>query len=293
MKSGFITIIGRPSSGKSTLLNSICGHKVSIVSSVPQTTRNKVRGIYTTKEVQIVFVDTPGYHHSEKKFNIYMKDLVLSSMEDIEGILYVIDASRPPGKEEEDLIGRLTNLEDKLIIGINKVDIAEDQYTKVKDYCISHLNISEEKIFPISAKQKDGIEELIGGLVKLLPKGDLLYPEEYYTDQDPQFRISEIIREKAILKTKQEVPHSIYVEISDMEMREKKNMLWVRAFLTAETESQKGILIGKGGSVIKWIRQTAQKELNSIFPYKIHLDLRVKVNPKWRKKDNILRDLIQ
>lgn len=293
MKSAFAAIIGRPSAGKSTLLNALCGQKVSITASVPQTTRNKIRGILTEERGQLVFLDTPGYHNSEKKYNNYMMGIVSSSLEECELVVYVVDSTRPMGKEEQELIDMLTTSGKPLVVVLNKCD-TNSQYKKdIRAFLL--VNIHPESIIETSALKNEGINELKEAIFKTAPEGDPMYPDDFYTDQDPDFRIAEIIREKAITKLSQEIPHAIYVEISDMEMKGEgdKQKLWVRAFLTVEKESQKGMVIGKGGEQIKKIRREAISDLNKIFPYKIQLDLRVKVNPKWRTKDYLLKGMIK
>jgi GTP-binding protein Era len=298
MKSAFISIIGRPSAGKSTLLNSICGEMVSIVSPVPQTTRNKIRGIITREAGQLIFIDTPGYHNSDKKFNLYLKDLAGSSLEEADIVLYMIDTSRAPGQEESDILNLLKPYYKKTLVLLNKTDLHESKPDTaavfIKQGAAELLDTGA--VFPISAETGDGIEAVIERIFELAPEGEPMYPEDYYTDQLPEFRVMEIVREKAINLSRQELPHSIYVEIADMEMKYKEsgeiNKLWVRAFLVAERESQKGILVGHGGENIKNIRFEAQKELNKIFSYQVHLDLRVKVNPKWRRNDGILKKML-
>ena len=289
MKSAFVAILGRPSVGKSTLLNSICGHKVSIVADSPQTTRNKIRGIFTEPRGQIVFVDTPGFHISDKKMNTFLTNAAVSSLEDVEAAVYVLDATRPAGKEEQKLLEILSSRKIPVIPVLNKIDISTDCVESNNEVLSQISNWPEPLI--ISAKMKDGITELLNALFKVIPEGEMMYPEEYYTDQEPEFRAAEIIREKAVRRVKQEVPHALYVEIADME--QKGEILWIRAFLVVERDTQKGILIGKGGEVIKKIRHGAQRELRSIFPGSVKLDLRVKVNKKWRNKDNVLKSLFK
>ncbi|MBN2657194.1 MAG: GTPase Era [Spirochaetales bacterium] len=293
MKSAFAAIIGRPSAGKSTLLNALCGEKVSITASVPQTTRNKIRGILTEERGQLVFLDTPGYHNSDRKYNNYMMGVVSSSLEESELVVYVVDSTRPMGKEEQELIDMLTASGKPLVVVLNKCD-SNSQYKKdIRAFLM--VNIHPESIIETSALKKEGIDELKEAIFKAAPEGPPMYPDDFYTDQEPEFRIAEIIREKTISKLSQEIPHATYVEISDMEMKGEgdKQKLWVRAFVTVEKESQKGMVIGKGGDQIKQIRREAVSELNRIFPYKIQLDLRVKVNPKWRTKDYLLKGLIK
>ncbi|MBN2511054.1 MAG: GTPase Era [Spirochaetales bacterium] len=299
MKSAFIAIVGRPSSGKSTFINWVCGHKVSIVSPTPQTTRNKIRGIVHRPGCQFVFVDTPGYHNSDKKFNLYMKELVESVLGEIDLVLYLIDGTRKPGQEEHDLLTALEPYKNRVFAAVNKSD---DPLTVKNRSLSAFLEESDlnDRLYSISAKTGDGIDALLLALEESAPEGDPYYPEEFYTDQEPAFRAAEIIREKAIAHAKQELPHSIYVEIADMEETRKPNnrgvmtdRLWIRAFLTVERDSQKGILVGKGGSIIKTIRFEAERELRTLFPRAVDLDLQVKVHKKWRTKDPLLRRLVR
>ncbi len=293
MKSAFVAIIGRPSAGKSTLLNAICGEKVSITASVPQTTRNKIRGILTEKRGQLVFLDTPGYHNSEKKYNNYMMNIVSSSLDECDMVVYVVDSTRPMGKEEQELIDMLTSKGKRLVLVLNKCDTNSKFKQDIRGFLL--VNMKPDSILETSALKEEGIDLLKDAIFDAAPEGEQMYPDDFYTDQDPEFRIAEIIREKAISKMSQEIPHAIYVEISDTEMKGEgeKQKLWVRAFVTVEKESQKGMVIGKGGDQIKQIRREAISDLNKIFPYKIQLDLRVKVNPKWRTKDYLLKGLIK
>lgn len=290
-KSAVIAIIGRPSSGKSTLLNYLCNAKVSIVAPSPQTTRNKIRGIINRTRGQIVFIDTPGFHKSDKKLNQHLRNLVISSLNEVDLVLYLIDISKKIGDEELETINLLlksTNFKEPVIIALNKSDMEENYFAEIKLELDKYKLIHEPVL--ISAKTGENIDTLIDVLFDFSPEGQRLYPENLYTDQNPEFRISEIIREKAVNKTFQELPHSLFVEILDMEMKE--GILWVRGFIFVERESQKGILIGKKGSVLKQIINEAQRDFKEIFPYKIFIDLRVKVKPKWRKMDNILKRLI-
>ncbi len=290
MKSAFITLIGRPSSGKSTLMNELCGRKISIVAPSPQTTRNKVRGILTDTRGQLVFIDTPGYHISDKKLNLQLKTVSVSALEDADLILYVIDSSRRTGEEEKNLSDLLQKFHKKLIIAINKTDLPGGSSKEIAGTLKEFF--PDAAIIPVSALKADGTEDLKMVLFDKSPEGEKMYPDEFFTDQEPEFRASEIIREKAINRVKEELPHAIYVEIADMEVSDDGTVLWIRAFLIVERESQKGIVVGKGGVGIKAIRVSAQKELNEIFPYRVNLDLRVKANTKWRRNDQILKRLI-
>jgi len=289
LRCGFAAIVGRPSAGKSTLLNKMCGEKVAIVSSVPQTTRNAIRGIVNRKPGQLIFIDTPGRHSSQKKINKKLMDVSKRALEECDLVLYVLDASRAPGNEEEEIASLLKPLADKTIAAINKMDVSGADFDRAKEFVSLSLNESV-KCFAVCANTGDGVEELLNALFEIAPSGDILYGEDYYTDQDTSFRICEIIREQAINRLRQELPHSLYVDIADMEKNESK--LWVRAFIIVERESQKGMVVGKGGEMIKTIRLASLKELKKIFDWKIDLDLRVKTGKDWRHNDHTLKRII-
>ena len=298
-KSAFVAVVGRPSAGKSTLVNLLCGHKVAIVSAVPQTTRNAIRGIINRPEGQLVFVDTPGRHESEKKLNKKLLEVSGRAVQEADLVLYLLDASRLPGDEEKAIVRDLAPLAgEKLVAAANKMDARGADFDALRSFIAFHLpDMPESRIFKISALKNEGVEELLACLFGMAGEGEALYPEEYYTDQDLGFRIGEIIREKAINRLWQELPHSLYVEVADTELRNKeagpeKTRLWIRAFIIVERESQKGIVVGKGGEMIKAIRQEAQKYLNRILDWKVELDLRVKSSRDWRHNDKVLRRLI-
>jgi GTP-binding protein Era len=288
-KSAFVAIIGRPSAGKSTLLNALCGAKVSIVSSVPQTTRNAIRGIVTRPQGQLIFVDTPGYHISEKKLNLKLRELVLQSLSEVDLILYVIDATRDPGKEEEAIIELLSKEARRIVIAINKIDHPEARPLSVEEFVIPRL--PDAKRISISASQGTNLSLLLDALFSLAPEGPFWYPEEIYTDQEPVFRIGEIIREKAILHTRDELPHAIAVEYRDSSKR-ADGVLFARFDILVERDSQKAIVIGRQGSVIKRIREEAEADLKKLFDYPIKLQLQVAVDPDWRKSDSVLSRMI-
>lgn len=290
MKASFIALVGRPSTGKSTFINQVCGEKISIVSSHPQTTRNRVRGIYNCKEGQLVFVDTPGFYQSEQRFNLHLKGLLLSTLQDVDQALYLLDVSRRPGDEERELLELLAGFKGPLIIALNKIDIK-------KNYRDDYLELIKNKlkqvpIHEISALTGSGVEALAAVILLTAPNGEPFYPLDYYTDQDPAFRISEVVREKVINLTRQEIPHQIYVEVADMEMHNQGTQLWARIFICVERDSQKGIVVGKKGELIRDVVRQATEELNSLFPYQVKLDVRVKVRPKWRKNEQLLKKLI-
>lgn len=268
----------------------MCGHKVSITAPSPQTTRNTVRGILSEERGQLVFLDTPGYHNSQQKFNRYLKQLAQSTLEDSDVILYVLDPRRRPGPEEIQLMQVLAASGKPVITAMNKTDLKPPRMEEVQRTLAEQLPHS--MAYPISALNGFGVSDLLAGLFLQAPEGEPMYPEEYYTDQDPEFRITEIIREQAVNRLWEELPHAVYVEIADMEMKEERHLLWARAVIYVEKESQKGIIVGKQGSMIKKIRVAAEKDLAELFPYAVKLDLRVKVDPKWRTRDGLLEKLI-
>lgn len=293
-KTAVVAIVGRPSAGKSTFLNTASGEKVSIVSPIPQTTRNAVRGIVNTSLGQLVFVDTPGYHDSEKKLNLKLKGIAAEQLESSDVILYIIDSTRAPGKEEELTAALIAPYLSKTVVAINKIDAADSKVALIRTFLATTFpKLESSRVVDISAEQDTNINQVLQALYDLAPEADQLYPEEYYTDQEVDFRIAEIVREQAINRLHDELPHAIYVEIADMEWRKNGKELWVRAFLCVERESQKGMVIGKGASMIKTIRVESIKALRKIFPYRVDLDLQVKVSKNWRQRDQLLNRLLK
>ncbi len=288
-KSAFVAIVGRPSSGKSTLINALCGAKVSIVSPVPQTTRNAIRGILTRPQGQLIFVDTPGYHLSDKKLNLKLRDVVLQSLSEIDIILYVIDATRAPGKEEEAIIDILSKEANRMVIAINKIDHPEAKPSAVEEFLAHHFEGAQR--VAISALQHKNLEALVEGLFTLASEGPLWYPEDIYTDQEPTFRIGEIIREKAILHTREELPHAIAVVYRESSKR-ADGVLFAHYDIVVERDSQKAIIIGRQGSVITRIREEAEADLKDLFDYPIKLRLQVTVDADWRKNEASLSKMI-
>lgn len=292
-KTALVTIIGRPSAGKSTFLNTASGEMISIVSSIPQTTRNAIKGIVNTSLGQLVFVDTPGYHQSDKKMNLKMRNIVADQLANADAILYVVDSTRACGEEEKLITALLKGHEKKTVVAINKIDEKTSAPKNARAFVIGELSgIPAQNILETSAKEDKGINEVLKALYALAPTGPHLYPEEYYTDQEVDFRIAEVIRQEAINRLEQEIPHCVYVQIADMEMRSPTKM-WCRAFLCVEKDSQKGIVIGKGAQMIKTIRLESIKQLNKLFDYKIDLDLQVKVVKNWRQNDLVLNKLLK
>jgi GTP-binding protein Era len=296
-KAAFVAVVGRPSVGKSTLINRLCGEKVAIVSAVPQTTRNAIRGIVNREQGQLVLVDTPGRHHSEKKFNKKLMEVSGRAVEESDLVLYVLDASRAPGPEEAGVAALAAPLAARTIAAVNKADAPGADFDRAAAFLSQAIpGLAGGRCFKISAKTGEGLDAMLDALYALAPEGDPLYGAEYYTDQEVDFRIAEIIREQAINRLRQELPHSLYVEVADTEFTEGGGgggRLWVRAFIIVERESQKGMVVGKGGEMIRAIRLAALKELRGIFDWKIELDLRVKTGKDWRHNDAALRRIIR
>jgi GTP-binding protein Era len=247
---------------------------------------------------QLVLVDTPGLHLSEKKFNRRLSETAARSADGADMILYVLDASRPPGSEEEAIAGDLA-IRGKtvpLLAAINKMDVPSAGGERAEAFLAQWLpDLGAERRFRISAKTGEGVETLLEALYDAAPEGEPFYPADCYTDQEVDFRIAEVIRGAALPYLRQELPHSIYVEAADMEWRRRgsRSYLWVRAFIVCERESQKGMIVGKGGAQIKAIGEAARKELNRIFDWKVELDLRVKTGKDWRHTDSVLRKLLR
>lgn len=293
MKSAVVAIIGRPSAGKSTFLNTATGEMVSIVSAAPQTTRNAIRGIVNTDAGQLVFVDTPGYHDSDKKMNLKMRGIVADLLDSSDAVLYVIDSTRSCGDEERMIAQLVRPHAEKLVVAVNKTDSPASRPESSKSFVRESIpGLPEERVAAVSAKDGTGIDGVLGSLYGLAPEGEAMYGEEFYTDQEVDFRIAEVIRGQAISRLEQEIPHCLYVQIADLEVRSPGKM-WCRAFIVVEKESQKGIVIGKGAQMIKTIRVESIKQLRKIFDSKIDLDVQVKVEKNWRQKDAVLGRLVR
>ena len=290
-KNALVALLGRPSAGKSTFLNTACQEPVSIVSPMPQTTRNAVRGIVNTSFGQLVFIDTPGYHESGKKLNLRLRTLTEDALEGADAVLYILDSTRPAGQEEILTASLAARYENRLVAAINKADVRGADTHGARAFLKSVFSsLPDERILEMSALQDDGINDVLKALYALAPEQPPLYAEDLYTDQSIEFRAAEVIRGQAVNRLSDEIPHCLYVKIADLEKR-GETKLWVRAFLCVERESQKGIVIGKNAVMIKEIRTAAERDLNDIFPYKVQLDLQVKVDKNWRQNDSVLNKL--
>ncbi|MBN2876018.1 MAG: GTPase Era [Spirochaetales bacterium] len=289
-KSAFVAVVGRPSAGKSTLVNAICGQKVAIVSPVPQTTRNTVRGIKTGDGYQLVFLDTPGLHDSDKSMNRRLRDLAVHALRDADLVLYVIDTTRPPGPEEDAIATRVAPFASKILVAVNKIDARESDVPTARRFIEERL--PGAPAFDLSAEQGTGVDALVAALAEASPPGPAYYPAEFYTDQEPVFRIAETIREKVFLHTRNEVPHAVYVEYQSHHKLDDGTLVY-EGDLVVERETQKGILIGSGGSMIRLIREEAERDLADIFDYPVRLSIKVRVQADWKKDERILKKLIQ
>lgn len=289
MRSGLVTIIGRPNVGKSTLLNALIGEKISIISDRPQTTRKNILGILTKDDVQIMFLDTPGIHKPKDNLGEYMVKNAISALEDdVDLILFLIDATEIA--DEDIYIDRyvLPKYNTKKILVINKCDLVHnDPVESVKD----KINIDNyDEVISISALYRTNLDRLEETIKKYLPEGPQYYPEDTKTTEPIEDRIREIIREKAILLTYQEIPYSIAVALE--EFYEKENIFYIKAIIFVEKDSQKGIIIGKNGKKLKEIGTLAREELEALLGKKVYLDLWVKVKEKWRKKARWVEELV-
>ena len=289
MKSGYVSIVGEPNVGKSTLLNAILGEKLSIVTPKPQTTRNRITGILTTDEYQIIFLDTPGLLKPRYKLQEYMQEAVRGAVNDADVILYMIDVSRPPrGRNERDILKMLRESGKVVILVMNKIDlISRPMLLPMIASYRDKMDFAE--IVPVSALKNDGVDILIRVIVKYLPEGPQLYPEDQISDMPVRFFVAETIREKVFLLTKQEIPYASSVLVE--ELKEGEAPIYIRATIYVEKESQKGIIIGKGGGMLKRIGTEARREIETFLGSSVYLDLWVKVKEKWRRNPRDLREL--
>lgn len=286
-KSGFAAIIGVPNVGKSTLLNTIAGQKIAIISDKPQTTRNKILAIYTTDEEQIIFTDTPGIHHPRNKLGQFMVDAAGDSVKDTDVILFVADATQRIQDIEREISQGMANSDIPCILVLNKIDLLkkEDLLPKIADYS----NIREfDAIVPISAKTGDGVDILINAIREYIPEGPMFYDSETVTDQPERQITAEIIREKMLWLLDKEVPHGIAIEIT--KMQELENITNVYATIYCEKPAHKGIIIGKGGAMLKEIGTLARKDIEKMLDKKVYLELWVKVKNDWRNSDFLIKN---
>lgn len=288
MKSGFTAIIGRPNVGKSTLLNKILGQKIVITTDKAQTTRKRIKGIYTTEEGQIVFIDTPGVHKPLNKLGEFLLDEAKIAVPDADLILFLVDGSEPAGKGDKWIAQNILRTSIPVIIVMNKVDKTK-KLDKIEENLLTYKTLFEKNypVVKISAKTGRNIDTLLKNIFKALPDGELLYPEDVVTEETMRDVTEEVIREKILLNTSDEIPHSVAVKVE--KYQENDDIDRIYATIYCETKSQKGILIGKGGNLLKKIGTEARLELEKIVEKKVFLGLEVKIEKDWRKKQNALK----
>lgn len=286
-KSGFVTLIGRPNVGKSTLMNCLIGQKIAITSNKPQTTRNKIQTVYTSEEAQIVFVDTPGIHKAKNKLGDYMVNLAERTLKEVDVILWLVEPSNFIGAGERHIIEQLKRANTPVILVINKIDTVknEELFGFIDTY---RKEMEFHEIVPVSALKNKNTEELIKCVIKYLPYGPAFYDEDTITDQPQRQIVAEMIREKALRSLEEEIPHGIAVTIEKMKWRGK--IVDIEAVIICERESHKGIIIGKQGAMLKKIGSSARRDIENLLESKVNLQLWVKVKKDWRDSDLLLKN---
>ena len=286
-KSGFIAVIGRPNVGKSTLINSLIGQKIAIMSDKPQTTRNRILCILTRPEAQIVFLDTPGIHKPKHKLGEYMVKAAEGTLKEVDAIFFVVDATEKMGPGEYYILERLQATAKPVILVVNKLDLIEKEQVLpiISHYTDKYPFVG---VVPISAKEETNLDALIEEVEKYLPEGPQYYPEDMVTDQPERLIVAELVREKALQLTRDEVPHAIAVDVDEMKARDNGDT-YIRVTIYVERDSQKGILIGAKGSMLKKIGRLARADIEMLLGTRVFLDLWVKVKKDWRDRDSVLR----
>ncbi|WP_174730176.1 GTPase Era [Mesobacillus harenae] len=288
-KSGFVSIIGRPNVGKSTFLNRVIGQKIAIMSDKPQTTRNKVQGVLTAEDSQIIFIDTPGIHKPKHKLGDFMMKVAQRTLKEVDLILFMVNADEGFGRGEEFILEKFESVNTPIFLVINKIDLIHpDQLFKFIDSYKERYDFKE--IIPISALEGNNVDTLLDQIKSYLPEGPQYYPADQVTDHPERFIISELIREKALHLTHEEIPHSLAVVIEKIERKKDKDMIHVMATIMVERDSQKGIVIGKQGKLLKEIGKRARLDIENLMGSKVFLELWVKVQKDWRNKATQLRD---
>lgn len=288
-KSGFVTIVGRPNVGKSTFLNNVIGQKIAIMSDKPQTTRNKVQGVYTTDDSQMIFIDTPGIHKPKHKLGEFMLKVSKNALREVEAIMFMVNATQKLGAGDKYVMEMLKGTKTPVFLVVNKIDaVHPDELLNIIDSYKAEFEFAE--IVPISALQGNNVQQLLDTLKKYLPEGPQYYPADQVTDHPERFIIAELIREKVLHLTRDEVPHSIAVEIEKIAKDENKDLVRINASIIVERDSQKGIVIGKRGALLKEIGTRARKDIETLLGSKVYLELWVKVQKDWRDRASQLRD---
>jgi GTP-binding protein Era len=284
-RSGFVAVIGRPNVGKSTMLNQLLGQKVTIVSDKPQTTRNQIRCVLSEERGQIIFIDTPGLHKPLHKLGEYMVKVAKDALEEVDIILWIVDGTTAPGPGDRYIAAEIKDVATPQFLVINKADQIDDVQTRVDQYRplgdFTHIAV-------VSALENTGLEALVDELFKYLPPGPQYYPEDWVSDHPEQFVVAELIREKALELTFEEVPHAVAVEIEEMARREDRDLVDIRATIYVERDSQKGIVIGKGGQMLREIGSRAREDVEKLLGSQVNLQLWVKVKRDWRDREGTL-----
>jgi GTP-binding protein Era len=288
-RSGFVSLVGRPNTGKSTLLNALVGQKVAIVADKPQTTRTSVQGVVTRPEAQIVFVDTPGIHKADSPLNKRMMDAVRAALEERDLLLLVVDATQAVGEEDRRAVDLVRKSGTPVVLVLNKIDLVKEK-ARLLPLIAQYKEIHEfADYIPVSAVKGDGLEDLRQAILARLPEGPAYFPEDYVTDQPERYLAAELIREKVLHATRKEVPHAVAVMVDKWE--ETPTITRIYATIRVEREGQKAIVIGTGGSMLKKIGTLARQEMERLFGVRIYLDLHVRVEPGWREKPAFLNAL--
>lgn len=287
-KSGFIAIIGRPNVGKSTLLNRFVRQKIAIMSDKAQTTRNKIQGVLTDDDAQLVFIDTPGIHKPKHALGDFMVNTAYSALKGVDAVLVVVNAAEKIGPGDRTVIERIKKLEVPVFLIVNKIDLVkpDDLLPVIESFSQEH---DFDQIFPISALEGNNVPELIDALKENMPEGPQYYPANQVMDHPEYFVVAEFIREKILLLTKEEIPHSVAVQVQSMQ-RNENDKIEVQATIIVERKSQKGIIIGAQGQMIKKIGQMARRDIEALLDDKVYLDLWVKVQKNWRDRQTYLND---
>ncbi|MCM1257781.1 MAG: GTPase Era [Roseburia sp.] len=290
LKSGFVTIIGRPNVGKSTLMNQLIGQKIAITSKKPQTTRNRIQTVYTDRDRgQIIFLDTPGIHQAKNRLGEYMVNVAVNSLRDVDVILWLVEPSNYVGAGEQHIVKQLEKAGLPVILIINKIDTVERE--KILEYIDTYRKIYDfDEIIPVSALRGMNLSDVIDTIYKYLPYGPMFYDEDTVTDQPERQIVAEIIREKSLHALDEEVPHGIAVVIESMKNRKKGGITDIEATIICERESHKGIIIGKGGAMLKKIGSNARFEIERLLECKVNLKLWVKVKKDWRDSDSLMKN---
>lgn len=287
-RSGFVALIGRPNVGKSTLMNHLIGQKIAIMSDKPQTTRNKIHGVLTKEEGQIVFLDTPGIHKPRSKLGEFLVQTARNALDEVDLILFLIDAAEGEGPGDRFIMENLQGVETPVFLVVNKIDqVHPDDLLPLIDRYRNQFSFAE--VIPISALQGNNTSTLVEQIFRYLPEGPQYYPADQITDHPERFIVGELIREKVLELTREEVPHSVAVVVEEMSKREEKDLIDVRATIYTERPSQKGILIGKKGALLKEVGKRARLEIEHLLGTRIFLDLWVKVKKDWRNEVLMLR----